>query len=66
MFSNIDPIINSTIQKIQHEYLDVDDYGNPKLSAHLNDFLLKVPPAENSFIGDHHIYLTLRTKLIYN
>ena len=54
MFSDIDLIINSTIQKIQHEYLDVDDYGNPKLSAHLNDFLLKILPAEDSFIGDHY------------
>jgi len=55
MFSNIDPIINSTIQKIQHEYLDIDDNGNPKLSAHLNNFLLKAPPAENCLIGNHHI-----------
>ena len=55
MFSDIDPIINSTIQKIQHEYLDVDDDGNQKLSAHLNGFLLKVPPAGGSFIGNHHI-----------
>lgn len=55
MFSDINPIINSTIQKIQHEYLDVDNDGNQKLSTHLNDFLLKVPPAGDSFIGDHHI-----------
>jgi len=55
MFSNIDPIINFTIQKIQHEYLDIDDNGNPKLSAHLNNFLLKAPPAENCLIGNHHI-----------
>ena len=38
IFSDIDPIINSTIQKIQQEYLEVDDDGNQKLSAHLNDF----------------------------
>ena len=55
IFSDIDPIINSTIQKIQHEYLDVDDDGNQKLSTHLNGFLLKVPPAGDSFIGNHHI-----------
>jgi hypothetical protein len=63
MFSDIDPIINSTIQKIQHEYLNVDDYGNPKLSAHLNDFLLKVPPAEDSFIGDHHILFNSKDEI---
>ncbi|CAI2165014.1 16952_t:CDS:10 [Funneliformis geosporum] len=40
MFSDIDPIINSTIQKIQHEYLDME---------------IQIPPAEDSFIGDHHI-----------
>src|SRR5688572_16615636 len=63
MFSDIDPIINSTIQKIQHEYLDIDDYGNPKLSTHLNNFLLKVPPAENSFIGNHHILFNSQDKI---
>ncbi|CAI2190972.1 7142_t:CDS:2 [Funneliformis geosporum] len=42
MFSDIDPIINSTIQKIQHEYLNVDDYENPKLNAYLNDFIKKI------------------------
>ncbi|CAG8579130.1 15652_t:CDS:1 [Funneliformis caledonium] len=62
MFSDIDPIINSTIQKIQHEYLDIDDYGNPKLSAHLNDFLLKIPSAEDS-IGDHHILFKSEDKI---
>jgi hypothetical protein len=34
IFSDIDPIINSTIQKIEHEYLEVDDGGNQKLSEH--------------------------------
>ena len=55
IFSDIDPIINSTIQKIQQEYLEIDDDGNQKLSVHLNNFLLKVPPAKDSFIGNHHI-----------
>ncbi|GES96560.1 zinc finger protein 862-like [Rhizophagus clarus] len=55
IFSDINPIINSTIQKIQHEYLEVDDDGNQKLSAHLNNFLLKAPPAKETFISNHHI-----------
>ncbi|GES83200.1 zinc finger protein 862-like [Rhizophagus clarus] len=55
IFSDIDPIINSTIQKIQYEYLEVDDDGNQKLSAHLNNFLSKAPPAKETFIGNHHI-----------
>ncbi|CAG8763368.1 8878_t:CDS:1, partial [Funneliformis caledonium] len=63
MFSDIDSIINSTIQKIQHEYLDVDNYGNPKLSAYINDFLLKIPPAEDSFIGDHHILFKFENEI---
>ena len=29
-FFDIDPIINSTIQKIQYEYLDIDNNGNQK------------------------------------
>ena len=28
IFFNINPIINSTIKKIQHEYLDVNNYRN--------------------------------------
>ncbi|CAB4479250.1 unnamed protein product [Rhizophagus irregularis] len=63
ILSDIDPIINSTIQKIEHEYLEVDDDGNQKLSAHLNNFLSKVPPAKDSFIGNHHILFESRDEV---
>ncbi|RGB40898.1 hypothetical protein C1646_752773 [Rhizophagus diaphanus] len=55
IFSNINPIINSTIQKIEHKYLEVDDDGKQKLSIYLNNFLSKVSLVKDSFI-DHILF----------
>jgi hypothetical protein len=45
--------------------LEVNDDENQNLSAHLNDFLLRVLPAKDSFIGNHHILFESQDEVSY-
>ncbi|CAB4476910.1 unnamed protein product [Rhizophagus irregularis] len=45
--SDIDPVIEFTLKKIQQEFLDYSDEGRLLLGENLNRFLLNVPSEEN-------------------
>ncbi|CAJ0905862.1 7080_t:CDS:2, partial [Entrophospora sp. SA101] len=53
-FSDLQPTIEATLEKIQHEYLE----DNPRLGYNLSGFLTNISPTSNLYIGNH--------KLIFN
>lgn len=53
--SDIDPVIEFTLKKIQQEFLDYSDKGRLLLGENLNRFLLNVPSEENCNIGTHQL-----------
>ncbi|CAB5195346.1 unnamed protein product [Rhizophagus irregularis] len=54
--SDIDPIIELTLNKIQQQFLDYDDDGRLSLGEHLNKFLSHFSEEENNYnIGAHQL-----------
>ncbi len=53
--SDIDPVIELTLNKIQQEFLDFNEEGRLLLGENLNKFLLNVPSEENCSIGTHQL-----------
>jgi len=51
--SDIDPVIELTLNKIQQEFLDFDNDGSLLLEENLIRFLSNVPLGENCSIGAH-------------
>ena len=53
--SDINPVIEMTINKIRLEYLDFDDDGKLLLGENLNNFLTETPSELNVSIGAHEL-----------
>ncbi|GBB89907.1 hypothetical protein RclHR1_16760003 [Rhizophagus clarus] len=53
--SNIDPIIELTLRKIQQEFLDYDEDGRLLLGKNLNRFLSNTTAKDNYNIGTHQL-----------
>ena len=53
--SDIDPVIELTLKKIQQEFLDYSNEGRLLLGENLNRFLSNVPLEENCNIGAHQL-----------
>ena len=56
--SDINPVIEMTINKIRLEYLDFDDDGKLLLGENLNNFLTETPSELNVSIGAHELMWT--------
>ncbi|CAG8584019.1 5500_t:CDS:2 [Funneliformis caledonium] len=56
--SNIDLVIETTINRIKLEYLDFDDNGKLLLGENLNKFLTEIPSESNISIGTHELMWT--------
>ena len=55
LISDIDPVIELTLNKIQQEFLDLNDEGKILLGENLNRFLLNIPPGGDCNIGTHQL-----------
>jgi hypothetical protein len=53
--SDIDPVIELTLNKIQQEFLDYNDNGELLFGENMNRFLLNTPSGENCSIGEHQL-----------
>ena len=53
--SDIDPVIEFTLNRIHQEFLDFSDEGRLLLGENLKTFLLNVPSEENCNIGAHQL-----------
>ncbi|CAG8721475.1 6749_t:CDS:2, partial [Cetraspora pellucida] len=60
-FSDINPKIEATINKIYDEYLELDTDGKPKLGIHLNKFL-ELTKSSQQYINSHKLKYTSNCK----